>query len=107
MMLLSLKMTVQLLLVKFIGEGTLPRPYGDEGSYLWIKDGEPAWTGEGDGPVPGPDPVEIKKPTVLSPAPGNIGIGGDLVCTYSTNENYSGLIAAGGVNVMEPTGDRR
>ena len=56
---------------EFIGEGTLPRPYGDEGSYLWIKDGEPAWTGEGDGPVPGPDPVEIKKPTVLSPAPGS------------------------------------
>ena len=36
------------------GEG-VPTPYGDEGSFLWIKDGAPAWTTGGDpGPEPGP-----------------------------------------------------
>lgn len=35
----------------------VPQPYGEEGSYLWIKDGAPAWTtGEDPGPGPGPDP---------------------------------------------------
>lgn len=34
------------------GEG-VPTPYGEEGSYLWIKDGSPAWTTGSD---PGPSP---------------------------------------------------
>ena len=33
------------------GEG-LPKPYGQEGSYLWIKDGAPAWSEESDPPPP-------------------------------------------------------
>ena len=33
----------------------VPTPYGEEGSYLWIKDGEPAWT-TGDDPGPDPEP---------------------------------------------------
>ena len=35
------------------GQG-LPLPYGEDGSYLILKDGEPAWT---DVPDPDPDPV--------------------------------------------------
>ena len=31
----------------------VPTPYGEEGSYLWIKDGSPAWTTGSD---PGPSP---------------------------------------------------
>jgi len=31
----------------------VPTPYGDEGTYLWIKDGQPAWTSAVD---PGPEP---------------------------------------------------
>jgi hypothetical protein len=38
------------------GEG-VPQPYGEEGSYLAIQDGVPAWVeGGGEGPGPGPDP---------------------------------------------------
>ena len=33
----------------------VPTPYGEEGSFLWIKDGAPAWTTEED-PDPGPSP---------------------------------------------------
>ena len=36
------------------GEPVLPTPYGEEGSYLYIKDGEPAWSTE-DMPAPEPD----------------------------------------------------
>ena len=38
----------------------VPSPYGGEGSYLWIKDGAPAWTtGEDPGPGPEPEPDVI------------------------------------------------
>ena len=35
----------------------VPQPYGEEGSYLWIKDGEPAWT-TGEDPAPEPEPTD-------------------------------------------------
>ena len=45
------------------GEG-VPQPYGEEGSYLWIKDGVPAWT---TGEEPEPEPIEDQ--VILRPDP--------------------------------------
>ena len=44
----------------------VPTPYGEEGSYLWIKNGLPAWT-TGEDPGPGPEPPDPQLDLIYLP----------------------------------------